>query len=84
MAVAYMHKRMLEEGFYFSSSVYDECAVQCLGKANIVNAKQDLTKFTHTHNMVSLNISWLLYLWFSVVCTCDATVCMTHTSSVHL
>ncbi|DBA98531.1 TPA: hypothetical protein ACH3X1_014337 [Trebouxia sp. C0004] len=51
MAVAYMHKCMLEEGFYFSSSVYDECAVQCLGKGNIVDAKQDLTKFTHTHNM---------------------------------
>ncbi|KAL0019624.1 hypothetical protein WJX77_004465 [Trebouxia sp. C0004] len=51
MAVAYMHKCMLEEGSYFSSSVYDECAVQCLGKGNIVDAKQDLTKFTHTHNM---------------------------------
>ena len=44
MVVRWMQHYMITEGFYFGSSAYDECTVACLGKSNLVEAKQNLPK----------------------------------------
>ena len=52
MVVRWIQQYMITNGFYFGSSVYDECTVACVGKSNLVEAKQNLPKFTQVHTMV--------------------------------
>ena len=52
MVVRWMQQYVITDGFYFGSSLYDACTVACLGKSNLVEAKQNLPKFTQAHTMV--------------------------------
>ena len=50
--ITFMQNYMKCHGFYFNEDVYSQCALAVLGKQNLVEAKQDLSRFTEVQSMV--------------------------------
>ncbi|KAL0019325.1 hypothetical protein WJX77_004733 [Trebouxia sp. C0004] len=51
MAIAFMQKRMIIDGFYPTSDMWTRCALNVLGKDSLVDAKKDMSKYLAVLNM---------------------------------
>ena len=60
MVITFMQNYMINHGFYFSDDVYNKCALAVLGKENLVEAKQNLSRFTEVQSMVMICMCWQL------------------------
>lgn len=52
MAVAFMQRRMIIDGFYPTSNMWTLCALNVLGKDSLVDAKKDMSKYLAVQKMV--------------------------------